>query len=161
MYLMVYNKANESMKKINENLQSRREFFKNAAKSALPILGAVVLAGTPILIHAAEKATGCEFGCENSCTGGCTGSCTFGCQTTCKGGCESTCKGACSNSCAHVYNQWKCRLLDYCKYGCTGDNKRQIKLKIINAERHSIASWVLKKLAKESIAFYNWYCRIE
>lgn len=32
--------------KNNEELQSRREFFKKAAKSALPILGAVVLAST-------------------------------------------------------------------------------------------------------------------
>ena len=33
--------------KQNEELQSRREFFKKAAKSALPILGAVVLASAP------------------------------------------------------------------------------------------------------------------
>ena len=31
----------------NEELQNRREFFKKAAKSALPILGAIVLAGSP------------------------------------------------------------------------------------------------------------------
>ncbi|MCR4827278.1 MAG: Cys-Xaa-Xaa-Xaa repeat radical SAM target protein [Bacteroidales bacterium] len=91
--------------KENDEIQSRREFFKNAAKKALPILGAIVLAGTPNIIHAARKPMGCEIGCENSCTGGCTGSCTYGCQTTCKGTCESTCKGCCSNACAHVYNQ--------------------------------------------------------
>ncbi len=36
------------MKK-NEKLQSRREFFKKAAKGALPILGAIVLAN-PLLL---------------------------------------------------------------------------------------------------------------
>ena len=38
----------------NEELQSRREFFKKAAKGALPILGAVVLASAPGLANAAE-----------------------------------------------------------------------------------------------------------
>lgn len=32
----------------NEELQSRREFFKKAAKGALPILGAVVLASAQV-----------------------------------------------------------------------------------------------------------------
>ena len=32
----------------NEELQSRREFFKKAAKGALPILGAMVLANAPL-----------------------------------------------------------------------------------------------------------------
>ena len=40
----------------NEELQSRREFFKKAAKGALPILGAIVLANAPAVINAAEKA---------------------------------------------------------------------------------------------------------
>lgn len=31
----------------NEELQSRRDFFKKAAKGVLPILGAVVLSGAP------------------------------------------------------------------------------------------------------------------
>lgn len=37
----------------NEELQSRREFFKKAAKGALPILGAIVLANAPAVINAA------------------------------------------------------------------------------------------------------------
>ena len=40
----------------NEELQSRREFFKKAAKGALPILGAIVLANAPAVINAAENA---------------------------------------------------------------------------------------------------------
>ena len=41
-------------KKQNEELQSRREFFKKAVKGALPILGAVVLAGNPMLAKAVD-----------------------------------------------------------------------------------------------------------
>ena len=39
----------------NEELQSRREFFKKAAKGALPILAAVALAGTPAIVNATTK----------------------------------------------------------------------------------------------------------
>ena len=35
-------------KNSNEELQSRREFFKKAAKAALPVVGAVVLSSLPI-----------------------------------------------------------------------------------------------------------------
>ena len=46
----------------NEELQSRREFFKKAAKGALPILGAIVLANAPAVINAAENAPmGCRY----------------------------------------------------------------------------------------------------
>ena len=48
----------------NEELQSRREFFKKAAKGALPILGAVVLASAPGLANAAESAV--EMGCSTN-----------------------------------------------------------------------------------------------
>jgi len=39
----------------NEEIQSRREFFKNAAKKALPILGAVALINMPILTQQRRK----------------------------------------------------------------------------------------------------------
>lgn len=39
----------------NEELQSRREFFKKAAKGALPILGAILLSGAPQILNATEK----------------------------------------------------------------------------------------------------------
>ena len=54
-------------RKKNEELQSRREFFKKAAKSALPILGAIVLAGAP-LISKAEQPMGCNYGCSGACS---------------------------------------------------------------------------------------------
>lgn len=78
--------------KKNEELQSRREFFKNAAKAALPILGAVVLANAPVIARAANSDA--PMGCSQStCSGGCKNSCTS-CQYTCQGGCKNyACKG--------------------------------------------------------------------
>lgn len=72
--------------KKNEELQSRRAFFKKAAKGALPILGAIVLAGAPQLSKAAD-AMGCTID-----------ACTATCQGTCKGTCR-TCSHSCSTSC--------------------------------------------------------------
>lgn len=96
----------------NEELKSRREFFKKAAKSALPILGAVVLASSPIVSKAAETAMGCNYGCAGACSGSCSGSCTtecYGyCTNSCKYGCEGKCRGGCENSC-----QGRCKNLSY------------------------------------------------
>ena len=82
--------------KKNEELQSRREFFKKAAKSALPILGAIALAGTPAILNAAEAPMGCNYGCNGSC---------MGCRGTCQGcrGCGGTCRQSCSSGCAHTH----------------------------------------------------------
>lgn len=85
--------------KNDEELQSRREFFRKAAKVALPILGAVVLASNPIITKAAEEASmGCNYGCTAVCS-------TSACQGTCQGGCRYTCEHGCKN------------------YGCKGVNK--------------------------------------
>lgn len=81
-------------KKKNEELQSRREFFKKAAKGALPILGAIMLAGAPQLSKAA-KAMGCTIdACTGTCMGTCKGTCRTGCQATCYHGCYSKCYGS-------------------------------------------------------------------
>lgn len=93
-----------------EELQSRREFFKRAAKGALPILGAIVLSNAPIFVRAAES-EGCT--CGSSCTGtcdGCSGSCKgtcrgcYGCSGTCDGTCRGTCRASCANSCRRSSN---------------------------------------------------------
>lgn len=92
----------------NEELQNRREFFKKAAKSALPILGAIVLAGAPQILKATEKnPMGCNYGCAGACYTQCYGclhscnrmcadSCNFNCKGGCKGGCMGTCSGSCT-----------------------------------------------------------------
>ena len=82
--------------KKNEELQTRREFFKRAAKGALPILGAIVLANAPVIMQASEKS---PMGCTGTCYGTCYGSCK-GCSTTCSGTCSGSCKVTCSTTCS-------------------------------------------------------------
>lgn len=74
-----------SNKKENEELQSRREFFKKAAKAALPVVGAAVLASLPIV--KSEAAPGCMNGCQFDCEGGCNDSCYGSCKGTCNARC--------------------------------------------------------------------------
>lgn len=89
----------------NEELQSRRSFFKNAAKAALPILGAIALAHMPAIAKASEsngQNNGC-YGCEGacwSCTGTCNNICK-GCSGGCSGTCLSSCYGGCYKSCTY------------------------------------------------------------
>ena len=91
----------------NEDLQSRRDFFKKAAKKALPILGAIVLANAPVIAHAGNLestngcngcAGGCMASCKGTCNGGCKGSCKYECSGGCKTGCRNTSKNACVRS---------------------------------------------------------------
>ena len=97
--------------KENEELQSRREFFKEAAKKALPVIGAIALASSPIIAQAAEKTVmSCNYGCSNSCSGGCSSSCIgsckggcTGCSLSCQGNCKGGCQG-CSNTCRTSVN---------------------------------------------------------
>ena len=89
--------------KNNEELQSRREFFKKAAKGALPILGAIVLANAPAIMNAAgENPMGCNGYCAQHCSAGCASSCT-GCGGGCKG-CTGTCENACARGCSAYCN---------------------------------------------------------
>lgn len=86
----------------NEELQSRRQFFKNVAKGALPILGAIALANLPLVSKATEP-----MGCTGTCTGACYGSCR-GCSTTCTGTCSHGCRG-CSTTCTGGCSHYACR----------------------------------------------------
>lgn len=102
----------------DNKIQSRREFFKSAAKKALPILGAIALTQLPFVAKSHEsKVTsycdyGCKYGCDSTCltgcqhrcggcdyncSGGCDGSCVGGCQTGCGGGCDGTCYTGCGS----------------------------------------------------------------
>lgn len=95
--------------KNNAELQSRREFFKNAAKSALPIFGVIALANMPAVSSVANSSnisgcacanncqSGCEGGCADHCSKSCSESCTSACKGGCKGGCGTFCKGNCAN----------------------------------------------------------------
>ena len=68
-------------KQKNEELQSRREFFKKAATGALPILGAVVLSSSPLASKAAQT-LGCDYTCRVSCAD-CSGRCNALCLNSC------------------------------------------------------------------------------
>ena len=85
----------------NEELQNRREFFKKAAKGALPILATVALSGIPAIAKSAEETPmGCRYGCSSGCHGTCYGACQGGCLQGCYTGCRNTCSGSCSGGCA-------------------------------------------------------------
>ena len=89
----------------NEKILSRRDFFKNAAKKALPILGAVALVSIPSITKAAQtKVADCNYGCTGSCEGLCT-SCTGTCSGTCTGSCTGGCTGACTSACRESCGQ--------------------------------------------------------
>ena len=109
-----YNRAKQIMENKNET-QNRREFFKEAARKALPILGAVVLANSPIFAQVRGLNKGycssCKDDCTNGCSSGCSRSCKTDCQINCKGSssttlkgcreCENACGGGCKESCSH------------------------------------------------------------
>lgn len=89
--------------KENEELQTRREFFKKAAKGVLPIIAGIALSTMPQVINATSKiAMGCEIGCHGgcyrTCDKGCLG-CTGGCNTNCAVSCDKTCKAICADDC--------------------------------------------------------------
>ena len=86
-----------SNSKKNEELQSRREFFKQAAKAALPIIGAAIVVSVPFV--KSEAATDCVGMCANSCQITCSGTCDITCKGDCKGTCETGCYNGCRNTC--------------------------------------------------------------
>lgn len=94
----------------NEELQSRRDFFKKAAKAALPIVAAVALSSMPVvaqsLNHEANRTTdcygACGYSCHGSCQGYCEGTCQGGCKDTCHGSCVGTCTTSCHYTCSGV-----------------------------------------------------------
>lgn len=95
-----------SNKKSNEELQNRREFFKKAAKTALPVIGAVVLASTPFSNAFATEENGCQWGCQGSCWSSCQSSCRGTCAEGCTGSCQTGCKAACANNCNANAGGW-------------------------------------------------------
>lgn len=74
--------------KKNEELQSRREFFKSAAKGALPILAFTVLG--PSFLSSCKKDE--KNGCGSSCSGSCDDGCSNNCDDLCGGDCWAYCE---------------------------------------------------------------------
>lgn len=89
----------------NNETQNRREFFKEAARKALPILGVVALMSNPVVAKAIEnEATSCKSGCTGSCDYTCSGTCVGACSQQCKGSCKGTCSATCREVCTK-YNK--------------------------------------------------------
>lgn len=101
------------MNKSRKNeVQSRRDFFKKAAKGVLPILGAAMLMNVPQVLRATE----CQCDCSGTCIGSCKGTCDGACAFTCKGSCKGTCDGGCSFGC-------KGTCTGTCSYGCKSSSR--------------------------------------
>ncbi len=91
---------------MNKTYQSRRSFFKNAAKGVLPILGAIILNQLPTTGYAQNSMI--EMGCKTGCQGGCRTLCEEGCSHSCNGNCNDTCTGHCNKSCqGSATTYWK------------------------------------------------------
>ena len=78
----------------NKDLQGRREFFKEAARKALPLF-AVALLGTSVFSSCSKE----NIGCGNSCSGSCSKSCSGDCDGGCSGDCDNSCHDACMYGC--------------------------------------------------------------
>jgi len=96
-------------KEKRKELQTRREFFKKAAKGLLPIIAGVTLAGCNTLLTSIRErlsnggggyseGSGGGYGESNGCGYTCSAGCSGGCDGTCRWGCETTCKGSCAGS---------------------------------------------------------------
>lgn len=86
--------------KKNGELQSRREFFKKAAKGALPILGFVMMASVSHVAKAVQVTgcSGCYDYCQKGCKSGCEGKCSDHCAKSCSDrNCMGGCRGGCKN----------------------------------------------------------------
>lgn len=93
-------------KQRNEELQSRREFFKKAAKSTLPILGAIMFAATPMIAMERTASSNCNGSCTDICQNSCSGGCYRSCVGSCQRGCNKTCKGHCYGTCYKSSNNY-------------------------------------------------------
>lgn len=88
-------------KQENNELQSRRQFFKKAAKNVLPLLGTIALFNVPLGLIAQEqtKQGGCNASCSNNCYHNCRTTCRTMCGNNCRGSCQIYCMYSCGNAC--------------------------------------------------------------
>lgn len=93
------------MKKDNNDIISRRKFFKKAAGVVIP---AIALTALPNLLSSCEideeelpkTNTGCSA-CKGTCGTSCATSCSDKCSYSgCKSQCTTTCSGTCVSSCS-------------------------------------------------------------
>ena len=110
----------------NDELKTRREFFRKVASVALPLLstsfvscgvlqdsilnalGGESSSGSSYVSYdsggysGGGTTSGCSWGCvgvcQQTCTLNCASNCTNGCKTSCTGSCKSSCSGSCRGS---------------------------------------------------------------
>lgn len=90
------------MKIKNEEILSRRGFFKKAAKGTLPMIALIGFGSVQTLFTSQVAAQGCQDctgACRNDCTSACRDNCVGDCRDNCKGDCRDNCKGDCRNDC--------------------------------------------------------------
>lgn len=95
------------MKKNNDEIISRRNFFKKAAGTVLPVIAITVL---PNVLTSCEidepeieipsTSKGCSQ-CKGGCGGGCTSTCGVACGQKCKGSCGGQCSTTCTTTCSY------------------------------------------------------------
>ena len=96
-------------KKQNNELLSRREFFKRTAQKTLPFMAALSLpsflfsCGDDDPINNAEGCTDCTNSCSDSCSKVCMDNCENGSNNSSSGcsDCSNNCKNGCQESCAN------------------------------------------------------------
>ena len=90
---------------MNNELKNRREFFKEAAKKTLPIIGIIALIELPISTVSARKVVlDCETMCKGTCSDSCDQTCTGTCCNTCWTSCISGCKNEGINNSLFIQN---------------------------------------------------------
>ena len=99
----------------NEEILSRRGFFKKATRKTLPIMALIVFEGSACCAKASSQyvvgqfsshpyshgisCTECEDLCLYTCYTSCEGDCIIECANTCIGNCDGTCVVCCAEDC--------------------------------------------------------------
>ena len=89
-------------KEKDEEIQNRRDFFKNMSKIALPVIAVIGLSslgGLENVLGSTKENKKHGVACESGCSWSCEGSCNYTCEKTCKGYCEQTCQYECEKTC--------------------------------------------------------------
>ena len=98
----------------NEDVISRRKFFKEAAGASLPIIAGSIL--LPFIMSSCDGAHSSCVNCANGCDDTCHHSCK-GCKGSCKDGCKETCFLTCAVDCtAHCKEKCSGQCVGNCQY---------------------------------------------
>ena len=100
---------------MNKGLQTRREFFKNAAKRVLPILSIVTFLNSCRNPEEGDDVIGGSNGCSV-----CSNTCKTICGNECKdnvvfspASCNGSCSGVCYNSCSNSLSMLNSKYFDH------------------------------------------------